>query len=61
MNYAKIGTWEAIMLVCVGILNHLLSNLPKKILSSCRFSFYFECSLPLCTNWSVGFSISSSF
>lgn len=35
MSQTKIGTFEAVSLVCIIVLNHLISTLPKKILSSC--------------------------
>lgn len=35
MTQTKIGTFEAVSLIVIIGLNHLISNLPKKILSSC--------------------------
>jgi len=35
MNYSKIGSIEAICLIVVIILNHLVLNLPKTLLDSC--------------------------
>lgn len=38
MNYSKIGSVEAIALIVVVILNHIVSNLPKNFLDSCGSS-----------------------
>lgn len=38
MDYAKIGKIEAIALVCIGIVNHTVLNMPKNIIESCGSS-----------------------
>lgn len=44
MNYAKISYAQGIALILVIMLNHLILNLPKNLLVSCRFCCYFKCS-----------------
>ena len=38
MNYSKIGSFEAIALIIVVILNHIVLNLPKNLIDSCGSS-----------------------
>lgn len=38
MNYSKIGSVEAIALIVVVILNHIVLNLPKNLINSCGSS-----------------------
>lgn len=38
MDYAKIGKFEAIALICIGIVNHIVLNMPQNILKSCKSS-----------------------
>lgn len=42
MNYSKIGSIEAIFLILIAVLNHLILNLPKTLLDSCGSSSPFN-------------------
>lgn len=36
MNYSKISNIQAVALILVIMLNHLILNMPKNLLDSCR-------------------------
>lgn len=45
MNYTKLGNFEAICLIVVLFVNHIVLNLPQMILDNARHCLYIKLSL----------------